>query len=99
MKEFDVSQFCALLRAVPEARPIVEPPERSEYLQKQVFDVLKEKGRIDLRQLDWDAFDIKHVIFGQDAASLNSIPDGWLSGINRFLHNTPGAATDQRRFF
>ena len=64
MAEFDMRQFAALLRIVPEEKPMVERPEHSEYLQKNVFDVLKEDGSVDLKQLDWSAFGMKDLRSG-----------------------------------
>lgn len=99
MAEFDMRQFAALLRIVPEEKPMVERPEHSEYLQKNVFDVLKEDGGVDLKQLDWSAFGMKDLRSGWHADWLNTTPDGWLHGINSFVHKTPGMAAGRRKFF
>lgn len=99
MAEFDMRQFISLLRIVPEEKPLVEMPAHSDYLQKNVFDVLKEDGSVDLKKLDWSAFDRKDLLSIGHANWLNTTPDGWLHGINSFVHKTPGMAAGRRKFF
>ena len=53
MTEFDMRQFIALLQIAPEEKPMVETPEHSEYLQKNIFDVLKKDGSVDLKPSGW----------------------------------------------
>ena len=99
MAEFDMRQFTFLLQIAPETKSMVEPPEHSEYLQKNVFDVLKEEGSVDLKRLDWSAFDMKDLRSSGHANWLNTTPSGWLHGINSFVHKTSGMAAERRKFF
>ena len=99
MAEFDMRQFIALLQSAPEEKPMAEQPEHSEYLQKDVFDVLKEDGSVDLKQLDWSAFGMKDLRSSGHVNWLNTTPSGWLHGINFFVHKTPGMAAGRRKFF
>ena len=82
MTEFDMRQFIALLQIAPEEKPMVETPEHSEYLQKNIFDVLKKDGSVDLKHLDWSAFEMKDLRSSGHANWLNTTPSGWLHGIN-----------------
>lgn len=99
MTEFDMRQFITLLQIAPEEKPMVEQPEHSEYLQKNIFDVLKKDSSVDLKHLDWSAFDMKDLRSSGHANWLNTTPSGWLHGINSFVHKTPGMAAGRRKFF
>lgn len=99
MAEFDMRKFIALLQIAPETKPMVEQPEYSEYLQKNIFDVLKEKGSVDLKRLDWSAIEMKDLRSRGHASWLNTTPSGWLQGINSFVHKTSGMAAGRREFF
>ena len=59
--EFDKRRFLQALLDAPEEKPFLEPPEHSEYLQKQVFDKLTAGEEFRWLDLDWDAFDLRHV--------------------------------------
>ena len=99
MAEFDVGKFVCLLQTLPERQRRDEPPEHSEYLQKNVFDILKAGKGVDLRKLDWDAFDLRHLALEWQCRSRRIVYAGWLEGINSYVHETPSCSENRRRFF
>lgn len=99
MAEFDKLRFLELLREAPERKQLLEKPQYSEYLQKQVFDKLREDGMIDLSALDMEAISLRDLIETGYPAMYENISGGWDQGINHFLKKTPAAHLEQRSFF
>jgi hypothetical protein len=99
MPEFDQNIFTSLLRAALPKQKLLEEGVHSEYLQKQVFDVLKAEESVALRDIDFGAFELRHVCPpGQEAAYARS-NNGWLMRFNQFIKKTSAASLPQRRFF
>ncbi len=97
--EFDKQRFlCSLLEA-PEEEPLLEPPEHSEYLQKQVFDKLAAGEAVDLKALDWNAFELRHVTPEDHGGRHERTHKDWLQGINYYLRKTPAASLPEKGFF
>ncbi len=97
--EFDKQRFFQSLLDMPAEQPLLETPEHSDYLQKQVFDKLAADQPIDLTDLDWDAFELRHVIPNGLDTQHGRIHYGWLCGVNAILHNIPAANLSEKRFF
>ncbi|MCI6361973.1 hypothetical protein [Intestinimonas butyriciproducens] len=60
MLEFNKDRFLSLLCAAPKIEPVIEEPEHSEYVQS-LIDTFKKEGRLDLTEINFDAFDLCHV--------------------------------------
>lgn len=97
--EFDKQRFLQTLLEAQEERPLLEPPEHSEYLQTYVFDKLKADETFDLTELDWNAFDLRHVTPEGYLQRYEQLHRDWLYGINHFLRETPAIRVDEKRFF
>ena len=97
--EFDKRRFLQALLDAPEEKPFLEPPEHSEYLQKQVFDKLIAGEPLKWLDLDWDAFDLRHVTLESYAHPYERLHCGWLQGVNHLLHDVPAARVNEKRFF
>jgi hypothetical protein len=99
MLEFDRTIFAALLSTALPKQSVSEDGEHSEYLQKQVFDVLRAKENIDLRKIDFGAFELCHVIpDGYMNRNMQS-ENGWLLRFNQYIKQTPPVSLKQRQFF
>lgn len=66
---------------------------------KRVFDRLSDKGTFNLTELDWNAFDLRHVTPVNYDRSYERTHLGWLQGINAFLRKTPAASLNEKGFF
>lgn len=99
MAEFDMEQFIRTLQAAPEHRNRAELAEHSEYLQTHVFDVLRAGEEVDLRKLDWDAFEMAHVTPAWHSAGQDKVLANWLKSINRYFRKTPALSDTRKRFF
>lgn len=97
--EFDKQKFFRNLMDAPAEEPFLEPPEHSEYLQKQVFDKLAAEKTADLKSLDWDAFDLRHVTPENCGKQYETMHKGWLRDFNRYLRKIPAISLNQKRFF
>ena len=97
--EFDKRRFLQALLDAPEEKPFLEPPEHSEYLQKQVFDKLTAGEEFRWLDLDWDAFDLRHVTPEGYAQPYEQLHCGWLQGVNHLLRDIPAASLNGKRFF
>lgn len=97
--EFDKRCFIQALQDVPAEQPLLETPEHSEYLQTHVFDRLSDKGTFNLTELDWNAFDLRHVTPVNYDRQYERVHQGWLQGINAFLRKTPAASLNEKGFF
>ena len=97
--EFDKRRFLQALLDAPEEKPFLEPPEHSEYLQKQVFDKLTAGEEFRWLDLDWDAFDLRHVTPARYAQMYERTHCGWLQGVNHLLHDVPAASLNEKCFF
>lgn len=97
--EFDKQRFVRALLDAPEEAPLFEPPEHSDYLQREVFDKLAAGEKVDLTSLDWDAFDLRHVTPEGYAKQYEKPHKGWLQGINHFLRKVPAANSNEKGFF
>lgn len=99
MIEFQADLFLHLLEDAPSKPVFLEPPEYSEYLKKQVFDALKEKGGVKLKGLDWSAFGLSHATPEDYLKKYDRITRGWAETLNVRLQTTPAVADGQRDFF
>lgn len=97
--EFDRNRFLQALLDAPEEVPLLDPPEHSDYLQKQVFDKLEAGEGIRWPDLDWDAFDLRHVTPEGYAWRYGELHRSWLMGINEALRETPAACLREKGFF
>lgn len=97
--KFDKRRFVQALLDAPKEAPLFEPSEHSDYLQKQVFDKLAAGEKVDLRSLDWTAFDLRHVTPAGYAGQYERPHRGWLQDINHFLHKIPATNSNEKRFF
>jgi len=97
--EFDKLRFLQTLQDVPAEQPLLETPEHSEYLQTHVFDKLSAGGTFDLTELDWNAFELRHVTPVNYDRPYDRAHMGWLQGINAFLRKTPAASLNGKSFF
>lgn len=96
MMRFDPEQFFRLLQQLPPSQPMSEPAEHSAYLQREVFDRLKNHELIDLTKLDWDAFDLSHVTPEDYEHRYKINQSNWLQGFNRMLQGIEPAALESR---
>ena len=99
MPEFNMGLLMESLRRIPERRSIFEPEEYSEYLQKEVFDPLIESGTIDIKEVDFSKFELRHVTPKSYADSFQNVNEGWARGFNEFVKRTPAAACAEPAFF
>ena len=99
MMRFDPEQFFRLLQQLPPSQPMSEPAEHSAYLQREVFDRLKNHELIDLTKLDWDAFDLSHVTPEDYEHRYKINQSNWLQGFNRMLQGIEPAALEKQVFF
>lgn len=99
MSEFDKNCFLRLLREAPEGVSLDIRAEHSEYLQKNVFDRLKTEGTFALDKLDWDAFQLCHVIPEDREELLARVKKDWVSGLHGFLRHFAAAPLTDRAFF
>ena len=76
-----------------------EPAEHSAYLQREVFDRLKNHELIDLTKLDWDAFDLSHVTPEDYEHRYKINQSNWLQGFNRMLQGRAPAALEKQVVF
>lgn len=97
--EFDKLRFLQTLQDVPVEQPLLETPEHSEYLQTHVFDKLSASQPLDLTELDWNAFELRHVMPADYVHQYNWTHQGWLRGINALLHKTPAENLKEKGFF
>ena len=97
--EFDKQRFFQALLEAPAEQPLLETPERSEYLQTQVFDRLEAGETFSLMALDWNAFELRHVTPVNYARLYDRAHQGWLLGINAFLRKAPAASLSEKSFF
>ena len=97
--EFDKRRFLQALLDAPEEKPFLEPPEHSEYLQKGGGDKLTAGEEFRWLDLDWDAFDLRHVTPARYAQMYERTHCGWLQGVNHLLHDVPAASLNEKRFF
>ena len=97
--DFDKQRFFQGLLDAPPERPLLELPEHSEYLQTHVFDKLRAGETFDLKALDWDAFDLRHVTPENYPRQYERVHTGWLRGINSFLRKTPAASLNEKIYF
>lgn len=97
--EFDKQKFFRGLLEAPAEEPLLEPPEHSEYLQEQVFDKLVAGEEVDLTDLDWTAFELRHVTPERYSQRYEETHRDWLRGINWRLRKTPAVNVSQKQFF
>lgn len=98
MLEFNKDRFLSLLCAAPKVEPVIEEPEHSEYVQS-LIDTFKKEGRLDLTEINFDAFDLCHVTPEDYTRMYSHIKDGWAKGVVHFCRKTPPAHLQQRAFF
>ena len=99
MFQFEIGTFVELLKAAPEPVCIFEPEEYSEYLQKTVFDPLKNGENIALKDLDFSAFSLRNVTPDNLIRCWRRELSGWTQSFNRFVKRTPAEAVRKREFF
>lgn len=97
--EFNKQRFFRALLEAPKEEPILEPAEHSDYLQQQVFDKLNAGEAVKLAELDWSAFELRHVTPEGYAKPYEKLHMGWLQGINRFLRKVPAVNLNEKGFF
>ena len=97
--EFDKQRFFQALLEAPAEQPLLETPERSEYLQTQVFDRLEAGETFSLMALDWNAFELRHVTPVNYDRLYDRAHQGWLLCINAFLRKAPAASLSEKSFF
>jgi len=99
MTEFDKTRFIQLLQEAPARRPLLEEPKHSAYLQKQVFDKLRDGDMVDLRALDLDAVSLGDLIPEGYPKMYEKVIGGWARRLNQFIKETPSAYLSNRTFF
>ena len=99
MIAFNIDSFVDHLRGAPERTSIFEPEEYSVYLQEKVFNPLSRGESLDIRELDYSAYNLNNVTTDSYAEGHNGIMRRWGNGFNRFLKSTPPVVTDERKFF
>lgn len=97
--EFDKRRFIQTLLDAPAEQPLLETPERSDYLQREAFDKLTAGKTFDMTALKWDAFELRHVTPVNYDRQYERARLGWLLGINSFLRKTPAASLNGKSFF
>ncbi len=97
--EFDKQKFFRNLLDAPAEEPFLEPPEHSEYLQKQMFDKLAAGEAVNLAALDWNAFELRHVTPEDYAKQYEETHKDWLEGVNWLLRKSPAVCLNQKVFF
>lgn len=98
MLEFNKERFLSLLCAAPEIEPVIEEAEHSEYV-KSLVDAFQKDGRLDLNQINFDAFDLCHVTPKGYSRIYDRVKDGWVKGVVHFCRKTPTAHLQKRAFF
>ena len=99
MLEFNVVAFAERLSKIPAHDSIPEPPERNEYLQRNVFDELLQGRTIKLQELDFDAFTLQDVTPEAYRLLLAENQGGWARRFNQFVKQTPVATLKESVFF
>ena len=99
MIEFNIATFAERLVKLPVR---VSPPEsgmHNRYLQENVFDALKQNGKLDLRELDCDAFTYQDVTPKSYCSCFASTQSGWAKTFNRFVKDTGASSRKEPTFF
>ena len=99
MGAFDIECFLQRLREVPERQPVLEEPCYSEYLQTQVFDVLRQREDVDLRQLNLSQLQLRDLAPEHYPKMYERVTEGWTMGFNRLFRKMPAAYLKQGAFF
>lgn len=99
MIQFNLEQFFRALRSAPEPARIIARAEYSEYLQKEVFDKLKQGETVDLKALDWDAIQLCHVTPEWYEQRYRAAERDWAKGLCSLLWDAPNNTCGQRVFF
>ena len=97
--EFAIKQLSELLREVPPRHITSEKGVHSDYLQTVVFDRLARGEPVDFARLDWNAFEMCHLLpesYGNDCLFIEK---GWAQGLNHRLQNAPPAQPKDQKFF
>ena len=99
MPEFNVAAFAQRLAKLPER---VSPPESgtyNRYLQENVFDVLRQNGKLDLREVDCDAFSYQDVTPKSYCSCFAHSQKGWAKTFNKFVKDTGASSRKEPTFF
>lgn len=99
MFEFSRDAFFRQLQLLPAKQETIETFEHSEYLQTQVFDKFKAGESFSLKDLDFDAFEMRHVTDQNLPAVYKEINCNWAKGFNRMVKRILPAAHTDRKFF
>ena len=99
MIEFNIAAFADRLVNLPVR---VSPPESgtyNRYLQENVFDALRQNGKLDLRELDCDAFSYQDVTSKSYCSRFVHNQKGWAKTFNKFVKDTGASSRKEPTFF
>jgi len=99
MLEFSKSVFDTLLKSAPSKRNTYEECEFSLYLQKHVFDKFLMDEEVALAELDFNAFELSHVIPEGYSEMYRRTSIGWAKGFNKYLKDLPAIFVNEKSFF
>ena len=99
MIEFNIAAFAERLAKLPVRVSPPEPGTHSQYLQENVFDMLRQNGKLDLRELDCDAFSYQDVTPKSYCSCFASTQSGWAKTFNRFVKDTGASSRKEPTFF
>ena len=99
MFEFNVAAFAERLAKLPVRVSLLESGTYNRYLRENVFDVLRQSGKFDLRELDCDAFTYQEVTPKSYGSCFANSQKGWAKTFNRFVKDTGASPRKEPSFF
>ena len=99
MINFDTNHFYQRLHEMPNKHILPAGPEYSEYLQKEVFDPLIRGETIDLANLDWNAFALRHVLIEYLYDDYAKVERDLLQRTRQLLRHAEPAWRLERKYF
>lgn len=99
MFEFNVAAFADHLAKLPARGSLPESGTHNRYLQENVFDVLKQGGKLDLTALDCDAFSYVDVTPKSYRDCFAHRQQDWAKAFNRFVKQTGATPQKEPSFF
>ncbi len=99
MFEFNVAAFADRLAKLPVRVSLLESGTYNRYLRENVFDVLRQSGKFDLRDLDCDAFTYQDVTPVSYPSCFIHSQVGWAKTFNKFVKDTGASSRKEPSFF